>query len=128
MSNFDAESYAAAWRRRNEDERERIKNRIPRAFGEAMRLARLIVAEAGVEKVILFGSLAEDTIRNENFDIDLAIYGGHWFKAREIAEGSSFKVDVIEYDAAPIHVRKRIDKKGVILWPENERANKRLSK
>jgi hypothetical protein len=121
MSNFDAESYAAAWRRRNEDERERIKNRIPRAFGEAMRLARLIVAEAGVEKVILFGSLAEDTIRNENFDI-------HWFKAREIAEGSSFKVDVIEYDAAPIHVRKRIDKKGVILWPENERANKRLSK
>ena len=66
---------------------------------------------------MLFGSLAENTIRKENFDIDLAIYGGNWSKAQEIAEGSTYKVDLIDYKDAPVHIQKRIDERGICLWP-----------
>lgn len=117
MSTFDAESYAAAWRRRNKKEEERIAQRVRAALTEAKRLAERMATDAAVTEALLFGSLAEGTVRNENFDIDLAIRGGNWFKAQEIAEDSPFKVDVIEYDAVPAHVRERIDKKGVVLWP-----------
>ena len=117
MSTFDAESYAAAWRKRNKIEQERTEQRVVAALTEAKRLARLLAADAAVAQTILFGSLAEDTVRNENFDIDLAIRGGNWLKAQEIAEESPFKVDVVEYDAVPEHVRKRVDAKGVVLWP-----------
>ena len=117
MSTFDAESYAAAWRRRNNREKERIQQRVRVGLTEAKRLAERMAADAAVTEAVLFGSLAEGAVRNENFDIDLAIRGGNWFKAREIAEDSPFKVDVIEYDAVPQHIRKRIDAKGVVLWP-----------
>ena len=49
MSGFDAESYAAAWRRRNRKEEERIKARIPQGLEEARRLAGIIAAEAGTK-------------------------------------------------------------------------------
>ena len=117
MNTFDADSYATAWRNRNSEERKRIRKRTRAAFSEATLLAGRMATDAGVEKVVLFGSVAEDTARDENFDIDLAIYGGSWSRAQEIAEDSPFKVDVIEYDAVPAHVRERIDEKGMVLWP-----------
>ncbi len=117
MRTFNAESYAAAWRKRNKNEQERTEQRIRAALIEAKRLARLLAADAAVAETILFGSLAEETVRNENFDIDLAIRGGNWLKAQEIAEDSPFKVDVVEYDAVPEHIRKRIDERGLVLWP-----------
>lgn len=118
MKDFDPETYAVGIRRENELEHKRIKQKIPKALAEARNLARRIVEETGTAEVILFGSLAESSVRNEQFDIDLAMKGGDWFKAQGIAENSSFKVDLIEYNEAPAHVRKRIDERGVRLWPE----------
>ena len=118
MSEFDAESYAAAWRERNKNEKARIKARMSSALNEAKRLSKILTDKAGIEKVILFGSLAENTVRDENFDIDLAISGGSRIKAQEIIEKSPFKVDILEYEDAPAHIRKRIDENGVLLQPE----------
>lgn len=47
---------------------------------EAKRIAASLIHEAGVEKVVLFGSLAENSVRDEKFDIELAVWGGNWRK------------------------------------------------
>ena len=112
MSDFDAESYASSWRSRNELEKKRAGERAKEALKEARRIAASLVQEAGVEKVVLFGSLAEGNVRDEKFDIDIAVWGGNWSKAQGIGENSSFKIDIVEYDYLPPHIKKRIDRKG----------------
>lgn len=86
MSNFDASSYASFWRKCNREERNRIRERSKESRGEA-----------------------------EKFEIDLAIFGGNWFRACEITKESAFKIDVVEYENLPSHIKARIDAKGVIL-------------
>lgn len=117
MSDFDAESYAAAWRKRNEEERKKIQEKAGQALEEARRLATRIGRESGANRVVLFGSLAEGTVRTENFDIDLAVFGGRWAEAEKIAEESPFRVDILCYDDAPAHIQKRIDERGKQLFP-----------
>ncbi|MBT3273493.1 MAG: nucleotidyltransferase domain-containing protein [Spirochaetales bacterium] len=112
MSGFDAESYASFWRKQNEAEKKRIGKRAKEAIREAKRIAVSLVQEAGVEKVVLFGSLAENSVRDEKFDIDLAVWGGDWRIAQGIGEKSPFKIDIVEYDYLPPHLKKRIDKRG----------------
>jgi predicted nucleotidyltransferase len=117
MSSFDAESYASYWRKRNKKEEERIAVRMQAALDEAKRIAGRFKREADVEKVVLFGSLAENSMRNEQFDIDLAVWGGDWKKVLEIAEESEsgFDVDIVEYKNLPEHIRKRIDTRGKMM-------------
>ena len=112
MSEFDAQSYASFWRYQNEAEKKRIEERTRKALEEAHHIAARLVDEAAVEKVVLFGSLAENSVKNEPFDIDLAIWGGNWSMAQEISEESSFTVDIVEYENLPPHLKKRIDTRG----------------
>jgi uncharacterized protein len=116
VNQFDPEPYAEAWRRRNSEEQERIRRKAGEARLEAERLAKRMVEECSADKVHLFGSLAsQDGPRREDFDIDLAITGGCWDCARDIADESGFVVDLCEYDKAPDHIRKRIDEQGRLL-------------
>ncbi len=115
MTGFNAESYAPVWKSRNKKEQQRIEQLTGEALEEAERLAGLFAEKAGVEEVILFGSLAEGTVKRDRFDIDLAIRGGDWFRAREAAETSRFAVDVVEYEKLPKHLQRRIDDKGKML-------------
>ena len=115
MTGFDAESYASAWKSRNKKEQQRIERLTGEAVQEAQRLAGIFTEKAGVEEVILFGSLAEGTVTSDHFDIDLAIRGGDWFRACEAAETSRFAVDVVEYENLPKHLQRRIDEKGKVL-------------
>jgi predicted nucleotidyltransferase len=115
MSGFDSEPYASAWKQQNEAEKKRIRERTRKALEEAKRIAARLIEKTGATKVILFGSLAEDNVRDEHFDIDLAIWGGDWFRAREIAEESSFKIDIVEYKNLPHHIKERIDTRGRVL-------------
>jgi len=116
MSSFDPKSYAEGWRRRNREEAERIRRSIGKARREAEELADRMRSQCAVERVILFGSLArkEGPLR-ENFDIDLAIIGGSWECARDVADESEFSVDLLEYERAPGHIRRRIDTSGEVL-------------
>ena len=115
MNEFDAESYASFWQNQNEAEKMRIEERIREALDEASRIAACLIHEAEVEKVVLFGSLAESSVKDEQFDIDLAVWGGNWFRAQEIGEKSSFNVDIVEYENLPPHLKKRIDTRGRFL-------------
>lgn len=73
MTGFDAESYVSAWRFRNKKEQKRIEQLAGEALQEENRLAGIFTEKAGVGEVILFGSLAEGTVKRDRFDIDLAI-------------------------------------------------------
>jgi predicted nucleotidyltransferase len=115
MTTFDAASYARAWKRENRREQKQIERRVAAAQAEAQRLAGRIRTEAGAERVLLFGSVAEDTVRRLDFDIDLAMAGGDWSRARAIADESSFPVDLVELRRLPGHVRARIADRGIEL-------------
>jgi predicted nucleotidyltransferase len=114
--NFDPRPYIDYYNAKNEEEWREIRARAEEAVKEARRLAREIrAADPTVRAVILFGSLAEEGPRRLDFDIDLALQGGDAFKAMDAIEGSPFKVDVVDFDLLPAHIRARIEAKGIIL-------------
>lgn len=113
--NFDVRPYIEYWNAKNRQERKTLVRRREEGLLEARRLAQTLRAEALVEKVVLFGSLAEGELANANFDIDLAIQGGDTQKAFRLAVSDVFRVDLVEYKELPLHVRLRIDAKGLTL-------------
>ena len=113
---FDPERYATHHRESNRRERERIRESSRSALEAAREIAdRIIRSDAGVKRVILFGSLAEGEPKNLDFDIDLALDGGDVYKAMEIAEEYPWKVDIADMRLIPDHVRARIEKSGKVL-------------
>jgi len=90
--------------------------RITEAQKEAQKLTeRFREIDPGIKKVILFGSLAESTVRSENFDIDLAVESDRYLQMVSVALDSKFKVDLVELGAVPESIRRRILEKGRIL-------------
>ena len=114
---FDPNRYAIGLRRENERERERIRELAQRARMEARRLAsEMGEADAGVRAVHLFGSLATGEPRNLNFDIDLALDGGDVFSAQEVAESSSYEVDVVSLERLRPELRTLILETGEVIY------------
>jgi len=110
---FDPEPFVRRIRKDNAVEKEKIRERQEEAILEAERLAKTIMAaDPEVRRVFLFGSLAEGMPRNPHFDIDLAMDGGDLYQAMGITEDSAFKVDIVELDSLPEHIRKRVLEKG----------------
>ncbi len=69
-----------------------------------------------LKKVFLFGSLAENTVTSENFDIDLAVESENYLQIVSIALDSEFKVDVVEIGTLPEPFRRRVLDKGLVLY------------
>jgi predicted nucleotidyltransferase len=116
MMEFDPEPFAKAMRQRNEAEKLAMAEKREQAVAEARRLAVLIKAKvAGVEKVILFGSVAENSVRSVDFDIDLALLGGDVYLAEDVAADSSFRIDIADFNRLPDHLRSRILERGIVL-------------
>ena len=120
---FDPEHYAAGLRRENEREASAIRESARRARAEAGRLAAEIgAADAGVRVVYLFGSLASGEPQHLDFDIDLALDGGAVYAAEEVAESSSFEVDVVLLARLPEKTRTRIRESGEVLFTRGGRS------
>ncbi len=114
---FDPESYATGIRAENEREARAIARRAELARAEAARLAAKIASgDPSVQRVVLFGSLADGSPPTPHFDIDLAIDGGDLFRAMEIAEQSEFDVDIVTIACVPEHVQTSINQRGVVLY------------
>jgi predicted nucleotidyltransferase len=113
---FDPRPYAEHYRAENQVELRAIRERASEALTEAHRLAECILREdSGVRAVILFGSLAEGGPRRKDFDIDLALDGSDIYEALDSVEDSGFDVDVVLVDRLPMHVRARINARGIVL-------------
>ena len=91
--------------------------RVEKALQEAEGLAlRFQAADDSLRKVVLFGSLAEGTVRAETFDIDLAVVSENSIRLMGIAEESVFAVDVAELDRLPAGYRQRVHERGITLY------------
>jgi predicted nucleotidyltransferase len=94
---FDPKPYAEGIKRANEAEEQAIRERAALARVEAKRLATKILAGDGeVRAIYLFGSLAQGEPRRLDFDIDLAMEGGDLYRALDVVDVSSFKVDLVD--------------------------------
>ena len=84
------------------------------------RVAQLLKAQFGAQKVILFGSMAHEAWFALDSDIDLAVegikaqdYWRAWEAAEKLIEGRL--VDLIDLESASGSLKKSIERYGVIL-------------
>jgi predicted nucleotidyltransferase len=117
----DLSSLIGAMNRKNRIERKareiRLRKKIEAAFDEIERLLILFrETDPGLKRVILFGSLGENRVKNENFDIDLAVEGQEFARCVAIALDSSFKVDLVDPEDLPSAVRSHILQNGKVVY------------
>lgn len=117
----DISSLAEVMNRKNKIERKareiRLHKRIEAAFKEVERLIGLFKEiDPGLKKVILFGSLGENRVKNENFDIDLAVEGEEFTRCVALALDSSFKVDLVDPEDLPSTIRSHILQNGKVVY------------
>jgi predicted nucleotidyltransferase len=108
---------AAHIRKRNEDERERIRERVI----ECRKYLTTIVQEFlridhKIRKIVLFGSLAEQSVSHENFDIDIAVDSNRYLKIVAWSLDQPVKIDVIDLETAPEHILSRIHEHGEVIY------------
>ena len=106
---FDPEAYASGLRAFNDREKKLLESRLAEALEESQKIIDRLLSEASCTKAVVFGSVAKGTVRNLQFDIDIAIWGGDIMVAQEIAMESDFSVDIVEYERVPAHIQKSID-------------------
>jgi predicted nucleotidyltransferase len=108
---------AARINEENRGAEKKVRLRKLQAGKEARRLCRLFAAaDAGLEKVILYGSLLPGRPFRMDSDIDLALVGGNLATFLSIAESSSFPVDVIPLDEVRSGIRAFIESEGIVLY------------
>ena len=96
---------------------QRLKEKKELALREVERLiAEFRAVDPNLGRIVLFGSLGEDKIRSEHFDIDLSFEGVEYYRCVDIALKSSFKVDLVDYRACASHIREEIDTKGRVVY------------
>ena len=106
-----------AERRRNAAARARIESRLENARAEAGRLARALAdADPNVRRVVLFGSAATGNVRNETFDIDLAVEGGDTIKQMLAVEEWEYAVDIVDFERVSARFRHLVEKRGEVLY------------
>ncbi len=99
------------------EKEKRIEDRKKEAFREISRLiGRFQEIDPSLKRVVLFGSLAENTVRSENFDIDLSFEGREYYLCAAETLNSPFKNDLIDYNACISHIKEEIDTKGIVVY------------
>ena len=107
---------------RNEERRELSKQaKMKVAQREARALtARLVEIDPAVQKVILFGSLARQDCRTEDFDVDLAVVGAQRFGALFAeAEACLLSVDLVEWELLKPQIQAHILEEGLVLYAKH---------
>jgi predicted nucleotidyltransferase len=105
--------------KRDRREQRKIERRVEAAQVEIDRLlAQFLEIDPGLQKVILFGSLAKHTVKSANFDIDLAVQGSpdKFLLLVAATLDSDFKVDVVDLASINPTFRQFISKDGVVLY------------
>jgi len=105
----------------NENERQRIKERIVKAFEEIEQLKRdFLRIDHEMGRMILFGSLAEDRIENMDFDIDIAVKSDKYYQLVARALESEFKVDVVDLETVHDSIKRNILENGRVIYEKDK--------
>lgn len=114
----EIQDYLKAYRRRAREAQQFTQHRAAKAREVALLCAKKLVEDFGVERVFLFGSLAEERFRL-NSDIDLIVVGlapNLYFKASaKISRlAGEFEIDLIPFET--YKYKKEIFEKGKLLY------------
>src|SRR3989337_3540595 len=110
---------AESEKRRERKNRAAVPGRIASALAEAKRLVSEFRAlDPGLDKIVLFGSLARKDARSVDFDIDLAVACSTKKYLAIVARAldSPFNVDVVDLATADERVRASMVRDGVVLY------------
>jgi predicted nucleotidyltransferase len=91
-----------------------------KALGVAHKAAALLKERFGAKRVVLFGSLSQDSLLKPRSDIDLCAEGipiERFFRAEAEVESiaSGFKVDLLDFRECTPQLLKRIEREGIDL-------------
>jgi predicted nucleotidyltransferase len=123
MTNYD--DIARNLLKRDQRTQRQIERRIEAARTEIDKLlAQFLEIDPALQKVILFGSLAKQTIRSADFDIDLAVQCSpdKFLLLVGAALDSDFKVDVVDLASVSQTFRQFISKDGIVLYEKRGSA------
>ena len=94
-----------------------LRERVGQAREEVARLVREIhAADPGVRRIVLFGSLARNSVKRLSFDIDLAVDSDHYLLLTDVALESPFKVDLVDLTSCSEYVAETVERDGVELY------------
>ena len=109
------------FKRENAREDERIEKRMWEANLEIRRLVdRFLEIDPDIEKIVLFGSLAEGKVLSLHFDIDLAVRSEKYLQLVSCGLKSYFRVDVVDLATVQAHIRRSIENYGKILYEKKK--------
>ena len=104
-------------RRSNKAYDERLEQLVARALDEIPNMvAQIKRIDPDVSKVILFGSLATNTVRSSEFDIDLAISSKKIFRIAAWSEDQDLRIDIVDIEALSPDFRHVVEEKGKVLY------------
>lgn len=104
-------------KKENDKEARQIKDKIMQALRELEKLKRdFLEIDPDIEKIILFGSLAEGNIKSIRFDIDIAVKSKKYYQLVGKALQSEFKIDVVDLDTIHNKIKNNILEKGKIIY------------
>jgi len=110
-------SYRDTMRRRGRQARREQEQRRRRARTTARRVAEYLRRAYDVDRVVLFGSMADEVPLGPRSDIDLAVEGlekedYYVAVARVQDEGSPFQVDLVRIEQCPESLREIVRREG----------------
>lgn len=110
--------YRAGARRREAARKARLEERFQLAWEIARQGAEILRSQFQAEKVVVFGSLVDESRFHERSDIDLAAWGiPEQAYLRALGSlmnlSSEFLVDLTLVEEARPHIRQTIESKGV---------------
>jgi predicted nucleotidyltransferase len=111
-------SYRDTMRRRGRQARREQEQRRRRAQRTARHVAEYLRRTYGVDRVVLFGSMADDEVPlGPRSDIDLAVEGlekKNYYEAvaRVQDEGAPFQVDLVRIEQCPESLREAVRREG----------------
>jgi len=78
-------------------------------------VAQIRAVDPDVRRIVLFGSLAKNSVKRPSFDIDLAVDSDHYTRLIDIALDSEFKVDLVDLACCSRYVAAAVEQHGVEL-------------
>jgi predicted nucleotidyltransferase len=113
----ELELIAAENRRSNRAYEKRLEELLRQATAELPRLVEAMRRiDPGLRRVVLFGSLARNDVRNQDFDIDLAVSSGRILRIAAWSEDQALPLDVVDLDSMDPDFRGRVEGEGKLLY------------
>ncbi|MEM7771156.1 MAG: nucleotidyltransferase domain-containing protein [Cyanobacteria bacterium P01_A01_bin.37] len=106
------QSYIETARRRQQKRQEHLHQRRQHGLTQAKAAAQLLREEFGVSRVVLFGSILDESTFHETSDLDLAVWdlapSDYIAAVARLLQVSDFSVDLLEAESASSYLQESI--------------------